>query len=153
MLMKRMLLVLCLISIASLSYAGIIKGSLGSGKIRTVPLVTGDSTFLPVEVMNDNINSDFDIYIVDIDDNIVCSSTSTIRQVEKLECGLQPETDYSVLVQNFRGPSSPFRLYMGDEISVFSAVSMNGGTVDGEIAFQDLPVKVRDQIKRISSRK
>lgn len=152
---KKIVLGVCLISIAGLAYAGIIKGNLGPGKIRVTSLTTGDSTFLPVIVMNDNFGSDFDIYIVDANDEIVCSSISTFRQIEKLECGLPPEADFDILVQNFSGPGSAFRLYIGDEISVTSAkpgrLSQKLG--NDELLLQDLPTKVRDQINKISARK
>lgn len=153
---KKFLLGVCLISIASLAYAGIIKGNLGPGRIRAVSLTTGESTFLPVIVMNDNFASDFDIFIVDVDfDEVVCSSVSTFRQIEKMECGLEPNTDYDILVQNALGPGSAYRLYIGDEISVTSAkpgrLSQKYGS--DELSMQDLPSKVRDQINKISSRK
>lgn len=152
---RNIVLAVCLITIASLTHAGIVKGGLGSGKVRITSLTTGDTTFLPVIVMNDNFNSDFDIYIVDANDEIVCSSISTVRQIEKTECGLPADSDFDVLVQNFSGPASAFRLYIGDEISVLSA---RPGRLDqkfgnDEISLQDLPAKVRDQINKISARK
>ena len=153
---KKIVLGVCLILIANFAYAGIIKGGLGPGRIRAISLTTGDSTFLPVIVMNDNFASDFDIFIIRVDvDEVICSSTSTFRQIEKMECGLEPSTDYDILVQNVLGPASPFRLYIGDEISVTSAkpgrLSQRYGS--DELSLQDLPSKVRDQIKKISSRK
>lgn len=156
MLIKKIVLGVCMILIAGLAYAVIIKGNLGPGRIKVTPVVTGESTFLPVIVMNDNFNSDFDIFIVNASDEVVCSSTSTFRQIEKVECGLPPNANFDILVENFSGPGSPYRLYIGDEIPVLkpakpSRLSQKLGT--DELLLQDLPTKVRDQIKKISARK
>jgi hypothetical protein len=151
---RNIVLVLCFIAIAGFSHAGILKGNLGPHKFRAISITTADSTFLPVEVMNDNGGSDFDLFIVDDNDDVVCSSTSTIRQVEKLQCGLPSDSSFSVLVRNFEGPGSVFRLYIGDEISVItSGIRPNSAFGENEISIQDLPAKLRDQINRLSSRK
>jgi hypothetical protein len=150
---RNIVLVLCFIAIAGFSHAGIVKGNLGHDKFRAISITTGDSTFLPVEVMNDNAASDFDLFILDENDDVLCSSISTIRQVEKLQCGLPPDSSFSVLVRNFAGPGSAFRLYIGDEISVTSGIKPNSAFGENEISLQDLPAKVRDQINRLSSRK
>jgi hypothetical protein len=141
--------------IATFASAGIIKGNLGPDKMRTVSITTGDSTFLPVIVMNDNVNSDFDIFVVDIDGDLICSSISTIRQIEKGECGLPPESDFDIVILNFSGPGSQFRLYIGDEISVTSGRTGNLEKMfgEGEFSLGDLPARTRDQIRRMEARK
>jgi hypothetical protein len=151
---RNIVLAVCFISIAGFSHAGIIKGNLGPDKFRAISITTGDSTFLPVEVMNDNAGSDFDLFIVDDNDDVLCSSISTIRQVEKLQCGLPADSTFSVLVRNFEGRGSVFRLYIGDEISAInSGIRPHSAFGENEISIRDLPPKLRDQINRLSSRK
>jgi hypothetical protein len=150
---RNIVLAVCFITIAGFSHAGIIKGNLGPNKFRAISITTADSTFLPVEVMNDNAKSDFDLFIVDDNDDVVCSSISTIRQVEKLQCGLPADSTFSVLVRNFEGPGSVFRLYIGDEISATSGIKPNSAFGENEISVRDLPARLRDQINRLSSNK
>jgi hypothetical protein len=153
---RNLALVLFLISFSSLSNAGIRKFNVPPNGVREVVITTTSTTFLPVDLMFDNVNTDLDIFIVDnVTDEVACASLSTERQIEKCQCGLLPNTDYSILIQNSQGPGSPARLYIGDEISVTSTKSIQGAPVEDahEISLQDLPVRVRDQIKRLTSRK
>jgi hypothetical protein len=110
--MKRTALFVVFVLFASLAHAGIFKGSLGANGNKFYTFTASGAGILEITVIADNAASNVNVGLGLSSGTLLCASVSTIKQMEKLECGIQAGS-FNILVQNYSGPSTPYRIYIG----------------------------------------
>jgi hypothetical protein len=93
----------------------VIRGSVGGGGAKGYLFVPNGNGHVQITLMYDNVGSDLDLAVGFTDNNgdavLVGSGTSTLKQFERCEAGVDPNIIYTVVVNSYRGASA-FRLYV-----------------------------------------
>jgi hypothetical protein len=144
-------LILLFAAMAGGAHAAIIKGSVAAGGSRAFSFVPNGAGSVQITLMYDNINSDLDLAVGFTDQNgdtvLIGSGTSTIKEFERCEAGVDPAIVYTVVVTSFRGPSA-FRLDI-TTTSVESASPASAGLKVWEIDLNHTADRLNSQIERI----
>lgn len=130
----------------------VLKGSVGSKASKVYTFTPNGNGHVQVTLMYDNATSDLDLAVGFTDSNgdavLVGSGTSTLKQFERCEAGVDPNITYAVVVNSYKG-SSAYRVYVTTTSEEsFGLASTQPATLQ-EVDMNHMSEKLESTLQRI----
>lgn len=130
----------------------VIRGSVGGGQSKNYAFQPNGIGHVQITLMYDNVSSDLDLAVGFIDNNgnsvLIGSGTSTLKNFERCEAGVDPSIQYYVVVNSYRGPS-PYRLYVTTTSEDTVGLGSTQGATFQEIDVNHATEKLTGDLQRI----